>query len=703
MDNVTLGLAFIAGFLSFVSPCVLPLVPAYIGYMSGRMTRTVAVQTAAVAGSDKRKITDVTMRANMGLHGVAFVAGFALVFILIGIATTAFVGVLGSAVSTITLIIGRLGGILIIIFGLHFMGALQATFKWLKKNPHILKSPIFTLAFGLVVSAILSWGLMWTWLVIAPLLLGLWIWLLLGGGLTHPQAFWMHIIETIEATLYADTRQDMQQSGRSGLPGSFMMGVVFSAGWTPCIGPLLGTILTLAANTGDVGQAVPLLAAYSLGLGIPFIIAAVLMDSAQGLLRRLQRHMRTIELVSGGLLVIIGVAVASGQLTTLSQNLSNQFADFSFRVEECGLGFFEGDLQFNQVGACVGGTLVPVAVNQGTRVVLDANTTRMQYVFHVDDAQDIDVEITQTDDAPPLQLTLLTADGKTITSSDEIRAFGDDSDYVALAGTMLPGAGQYTLVIEHLAPDTLQPPADAENILDYRETFRLKVVQSDPEREIQLEESVVSELARVAAASSDTTSDANATGGTDTSDANNDNVADALGGDGLNTIEALAAASDAPDTGPEVGLDVGNLAPDFTVRTINGQSVTLSELRGQVVLLNFWGTWCGPCRREMPEFQDAYEQYKDDGFTILALAVRDRLDAVYEFRSEFGLTFPIAMDEGNQITDLYGVVSQPSTYIIDEAGIIRHRVFGLVLPEQLQEMVHDVLPQTADTTADDNS
>ena len=127
------------------------------------------------------------------------------------------------------------------------------------------------------------------------------------------------------------------------------MGMVFSAGWTPCIGPLLGTILTVAAasgaTSGDITQGMLLLAAYSVGLGIPFVITALLMNSAQGLLRRLQRHMHKIELLSGTLLVAIGVLVASGQLQSLSRTFSQgDFADFTFRVEECGVGFFNGEL-----------------------------------------------------------------------------------------------------------------------------------------------------------------------------------------------------------------------------------------------------------------------------------------------------------------------------------------------------------------------
>ena len=113
------------------------------------------------------------------------------------------------------------------------------------------------------------------------------------------------------------------------------MGVIFSAGWTPCIGPIYGSILTMAAMGGDVATAGSLLLAYSLGLGIPFVAAAFLLDGAQGILRHLQRHLHKIELVSGAFLVLIGVLVASGRLQDLSQNFATQFADFSYNLEDC--------------------------------------------------------------------------------------------------------------------------------------------------------------------------------------------------------------------------------------------------------------------------------------------------------------------------------------------------------------------------------
>jgi cytochrome c-type biogenesis protein len=441
MVDISFGLAFIAGLLSFISPCVLPLVPAYIGYMGGRMTRTVALQTAS--GDTIKPDEQGLARANMLLHGLSFVGGFTLVFVLIGLATTAFVSVLGSATNTATDIIARLGGLLIILFGLHFMGVLPKLFAALRARPALLASPLFTAAVAVVVAALLLWGFVDA-IFALPALAALGLWLFIGGAFTRPD-FWSGVLDQLEAVFYSDTRREMQPNGREGLGGSFLMGVVFSAGWTPCIGPIYGAVLTLAANTGDVGRAAPLLAAYSLGLGVPFMATALLLDRAQGVLRRLQRHMHKVELASGSLLILIGVLVASGQLARITQSLGNDFADFSFRVEACGVGFFQGEIAFNQVGSCMGGTLTPVVLNQGAGGKLDAQTTRLEYVFHLEDAQTVAVELRNASAGFAPDLTLLNAQGKTIASGSAPALV--EGRGLALENLALTQGEQYTLVI----------------------------------------------------------------------------------------------------------------------------------------------------------------------------------------------------------------------------------------------------------------
>lgn len=696
MENVTIGLAFIAGFLSFVSPCVLPLVPAYIGYMGGRMTRNVAVQTAGGEKTKKNPSRSLSARLSLLIHGLAFVSGFTLVFIAIGLMTTVFVSVLGSSVTILTDIIGRVGGVVIIIFGLHFMGALRWFFMWLKKRPALLDNPMTTLGVGLITTLITAWAFV-SLTVALPFIAGLWLALFLGGAFTKSGEFWMNILNRIEIALYSDTRRDMEMNGTEGLSGSFFMGVVFSAGWTPCIGPLLGTILTVAAQTGDAGQAVPMLTAYSLGLGIPFLLTAGLINSAQGVLRRLQKHMHKIELASGALLIVIGIAVASGQLQSLSTTLSTEQADVSFRIEECGLGFFGGHLNLNQVGSCMGGTLFPVALGQSHAVEVNSDTDMLEFVVLLDEPEAIDIEISRLgnflesileeeqlaalgidriNDALNVTITIVNNAGETIATSDTLRQIaGEDDKFIVFQNLELPTAGQYTAIVT----------ADIEDEIN----FRMRIREAEA---VELEEEATTDMdsADMSTPHSNATDAEVVDLAEEGTDAEDGEAVDELALEALSTIEEVAET-----TGPAVGLDVGNLAPDFTITTIDGDTVTLSELRGQIVLVNFWGTWCGPCRREMPEFQNVYEEYGEEGFTILALAKlqNDTFEDVVDFRDEFSLTFPIAVDEDDVVTDQYNIISQPSTLILDEDGVIAFRSFGIVLESQVTEVINEIKAQ----------
>ncbi len=542
-DNLTLGIAFIAGLVSFISPCVLPLVPAYIGYMGGRVTNTVAAQVAG--GGQVIARPTLNARFTTVLHGLAFVAGFTFVFVVIGLFSTAFVQQIGGQnINLVTGIIGRIGGLVIIFFGLHFMGVLSRVFNRITANPRPLHNPLVTVAAAVVGAAVILWGFTGVLLpsltttfattagettsIFWPTVLGLiglvayLLWLFLSGAFAHPGTFWVRAVTTLQTMLYTDTRRRMTASGKQGFSGSAIMGVVFSAGWTPCIGPVYGAVLTLAANTGDVVRAGPLLAAYSLGLGIPFLLTALLLDSAQGLLRRLQRHMRKIELVSGGLLIFIGVLVATGTLQSLSQYLNNEFADVSIQVEQSILGALTGEGQ---------------------------------------------AEITPE------------ADG----------------------GAALPGS------------------------------------------------------------------------------------VEAAGRPQLNTISGVAASV------PATGVNIGDLAPDFEIVTDSGETLNLSDLRGQIVLLNFWATWCGPCRVEMPDFEAAYQSRAGEGFTILAVNNRETPDDVRGFRDEIGVSFPFALDERGTVQTLYNVKGYPSTYLINRAGVIVARFLGPMSAPQIQQAVDDAL------------
>ncbi len=351
MAEVSIGIAFIAGLVSFISPCVLPLVPAYVGYMGGQVT----TQMAAVVGPDNGVAIVHRNRVNTMAHAVFFVLGFTFVFVTFGLLASAGSLALRGSLINIQEILARLGGLLIIAFGLHVMGVMprliarvMARTDWMNSGSGYLIAQ----AAHVLIAVVLAWALVST----VPIVLGVGayaIWLVLGGALTRPGDFWGNALTRLQTLLYSDTRQQYQPRANSSFMGSAFMGVVFAAGWTPCIGPVYGAVLTLAANGGSLVQAGVLLTAYSLGLGVPFLFTALLLDQAYGVLRRLQRNMRTIELASGVFLIVIGILVLSGQIATLSQLGSG--GDFAYDLEECTTALFNGEIRADQFGACMEG------------------------------------------------------------------------------------------------------------------------------------------------------------------------------------------------------------------------------------------------------------------------------------------------------------------------------------------------------------
>jgi len=141
----------------------------------------------------------------------------------------------------------------------------------------------------------------------------------------------------------------------------------------------------------------------------------------------------------------------------------------------------------------------------------------------------------------------------------------------------------------------------------------------------------------------------------------------------LNRVPAqVAAARDPRPPLPRTGFT----APDFALETLDGQTLTLSDLRGQLVLVNFWATWCPSCRAEMPAIQQVYEQYRDQGFMVLAVNMQESNTQVTAFAGQSGLAFPILMDTSGRVFDLYRVNALPSTFFVDGAGVIREVIVG---------------------------
>ncbi|MHB8626422.1 MAG: cytochrome c biogenesis CcdA family protein [Aggregatilineales bacterium] len=313
MLNVTPALAFLAGLLSFVSPCVLPLVPGYVGYMTNRVTARVDSQRIGMETRAAFPIEVVQQnRFFMALHGLSFVLGFTFVFVVFGLAIDAGTQLVASAFYDVQRdVIPRVGGVLIILFGLHFLGLLVPALHWLEQRPLLER-------LGTVGQSIKR-GLAW-----------------------------------LQSALYADTRYHVNRQSSYGLFGSALMGVIFAAGWTPCIGPVYGTILTLAAsgseNLAHIGG---LMTSYSLGLGLPFILAAVALDRTQGLLGRIKRHLRVLKVAGGLVMIGMGILVYTGEMQTIARFGVSSGAVFMYKVEDCTINVFEGKLAVGDIGSCI--------------------------------------------------------------------------------------------------------------------------------------------------------------------------------------------------------------------------------------------------------------------------------------------------------------------------------------------------------------
>jgi cytochrome c-type biogenesis protein len=235
-SDVSIFAALIAGLVSFLSPCVLPLVPPYLVYLAG---------TSLERFADKEP--EPRVKRETVLAACLFVLGFSTVFVALG----ASASVIGSLVRTYSGPLATIAGIAIIIMGLHFLGLTRIGFLYRQKRMEIAK-PV-----------------------------GLW--------------------------------------------GAYAMGLAFAFGWTPCIGPILAAILAVAAAEQTVARGAGLLAVYSLGLGIPFVIAAFAIEPFAAFLARFRKHMRRVEQAMGALLVLTGIAFLTGSINFMSVWLLETF------------------------------------------------------------------------------------------------------------------------------------------------------------------------------------------------------------------------------------------------------------------------------------------------------------------------------------------------------------------------------------------
>lgn len=232
MENLSLLIAFIAGLVSFLSPCVLPLVPGYIGHLAG--------STVLEERSSRSYIVALS-------HAVSFVLGFGVVFVGMGLV----IGLLGVYLAGYMALLRKIAGALLVVFGLHLVGVFKLSFLDYERRLHV------------------------------------------------------------------------KLGDRPGYARSFLVGSAFSLGWTPCVGPILGGILALAWTAESAWRGAYLLSAYSLGLGLPFIVVSAALGGLNKRLKRWNQHLRIVSIIGGLLLIAIGVLVFTNKLIVL-----NQYFDF---------------------------------------------------------------------------------------------------------------------------------------------------------------------------------------------------------------------------------------------------------------------------------------------------------------------------------------------------------------------------------------
>jgi len=236
--HIYFGIA-VAGLMSFLSPCVLPLVPPYLGYLGGTTLDQMTGEKGVVAPSVYRRVV---------LASIFFVLGFTTVFVGLGAGASVF----GQFIQSYKAELAMIAGVVIIIFGLHFLD--------------IIRIPL----------------------------------------------------------LYREARYQADANPAS-IAGAYIIGLAFAFGWTPCVGPILAVVLSLAANEASLGMGVSMLLVYSLGLGVPFILAALAIRPFLGFMQRFRRHLGLMEKIMGALLVLTGILFLTGSMNTFGQWMLETF------------------------------------------------------------------------------------------------------------------------------------------------------------------------------------------------------------------------------------------------------------------------------------------------------------------------------------------------------------------------------------------
>jgi cytochrome c-type biogenesis protein len=441
---------FAAGLGSFLSPCVLPLVPGYLSMLSG-----VGVDKLREGEGETGKLFSAAL---------AFVIGLSVVFITMGATASA----VGQFLLTHRDVLAPIAGALIILFGLHLIG-------WLIKLP---------LRVGLIVGVIL-------------VAMGVALHFLKPGAVVKPIHFYSaSLIFLLGPPLSRWLNRDVHLrdvGGKNpGIVSGFLLGFAFALGWTPCIGPILTTVLAIAASRGSVRDGIILLTLYSAGLSIPFLLTAVGVGRFMKFYQKFRKHLHTVEVCSGVLLLFIGGLIFTNALTLISRNISG-----------------------------------------------------------------------------------------------------------------VSGEG----LVEKWMPETVK-----------------------------------------------------------------------------HWLQLAPAAPGAIDT--KLAAE-----PDVTFEDLAGKGVPLASYKGQVVLLNFWGTWCEPCQHEIPMLIDIQNKYSSKGFTLVGAATNDENATVDKFihTSEFNvggqelkMNYPVVMNSDDNVTKFGGILGMPTTYLITRDGKIYKRYIGSLESNEAQ-------------------
>ena len=454
-DSVPVITVLIQGFLSFFSPCVLPLLPLYIGYLSGG------------TGEESPEGEITYNRKKVLINTICFVIGIGFSFFLLGLGMRT----IGRFFGGNQILFARIGGILIIIFGLYQLGVFGPSSLLMKER----RLPV---------------------------------------------------------------RLDkMAMSPLTAL----IMGFVFSFAWTPCVGPTLSSVLLMAASAKDSGTGFALVGVYTIGFALPFLLTGIFTTSILDFFKRHKGVIRYTVMISGALLILMGILMLTGKMNTITGYLSR------------------------------------ISASDHTADVKEEATDKDTDAVHDEEAEET---VEETD---PEEDTAI--DG------------GDEK---------------------------------AEEAVE----------ETDPEEDT-------------------------ATDGSDESNENENEVPP---------------------------------APDFTLTDQYGVKHTLSDYRGKTVFLNFWATWCPPCRAEMPDIQAIYEEtlkQKDPDLVILGVAFpgygkETDEEGIRDFLEENGYTYPVLMDTDASLMLPYYINAYPTTYMIDREG----NVYGYVPGSMTRDVMEDVIRQT---------